>query len=217
MALEPARHHTRVDVAAETQLEPDTALGDFPLHVFAEVDHVAQPARRPRQDLGELRRVAGALCLAKVDRDAEAEGPGFGEGGAKDGDGFRVVVVLARGVDAGGRVAAEIYADDAPVAEGGCEADCFVGLGWGVAAVDGEDEAGAHGVWVIPVRCFESVYRGEDGGNVDGRRFGGRRGEGARGGAEFEVGYAVCVEVLQDGECCFAKGVDVGDEVVNVG
>lgn len=175
MALEPARHHARVDVAAETQLEPDAALGDFPLHVVAKVDHVAQSPRRPRQDLGELYGVAGALCLAKVDRDAEAEGSGFGEGGAEDGDVFRVAVVLAS-VDAGGRVAAEVYADDAPVAEGGCEADCFVGLGWGVAAVDGEDEAGTHGVGVLPMRGLEGVYRGEDGGDVDGRRLGGRRG-----------------------------------------
>lgn len=214
VALEPARDHARVDVAAEAQLEPDPAPRDLPLDVLAEVDDVAQPPRRPRQDLRELPGAAGALGLAEVDRDAQPEPPRLGEGVPEDGH----VLLPRHAVAPGRRVATQIDADDAAVAELRGQADRLAGLGRGVPAVDGEDEARAHGPRrARRARGLEGGDGGEDGGHVDRGRLRGGRGQGARGGAQLEVGHAVCVEVLEHREGRRAERLRVGDEVVDVG
>lgn len=216
MPLEPAPDHARVDIAAQAQLQPESAAAagpgpargdDFAADGVADVDDVAEAVGPPRSQQHEQLGVGRAgLGLGEVKRDAQ---PGDAPRGLERG--------LQRLDPAARRVAAQVDADDAGAGleprRG--EGDDVGGLGGGVAAVDGEDEAGVHaGVGAGGALVFGDG--GQDGVDVVGLGDGGA-GQGARGGAKLEIDDAVGGEGLEDGEGGVPEGGEVVDEVVDVG
>lgn len=213
MALEAAPNHARVDIAAQAQLQPETAAAvavvgseprpargnDLTADGVADVDDVAEAVGPPLAQQHEQFGVGRAgLGLGEVQGDAQRRG-GAGAGRLPGARERRL-----QGLDAAARgIAAQVDADDAAGLEAGGEGDGLGGLGGGVAAVDGEDEAGVHagaaGAAVRGGRALVLGDGGQDGVDVVGLGEAGAR-QGARGGAQLEVDDAVSGEGAEDGE-----------------
>lgn len=136
-----------------------------------------------------------------MDRDLQAMGASSLEGWCEEGD------------ISGKWVATEVNTDHALSMVLGGEADDGKGGGQVVAAVDGEDEVGLHGVGRV-----EGGHAVQDGADVVVCGNVGRR-DGPRGGAQLEIDDAVGEEVLEDGgggvgegRAVIAEGVDIARE-----
>lgn len=235
MALEPTRHHASVHVAAQAELQPQAPAprrarrDDLAAHGVGDVDDMAETVGPPRAQEHEELGVRGAgLGLGEVEGDAKVGG-GRGAGAATRGGGGggqgmpEPRGLLEGGLEtldaAAGRVATEVYADDAAGVEPRGEGDGVGGGGGVVAAVDGEDEAGVH-TWWCAGQCGVGGGVGglalvvgdgvEDGGDVALPVEAGA-GEGARGGAQLEVDDTVGGEGAEDGEGGVAEGGEVVD------
>jgi hypothetical protein len=192
------RDHLRVHIAAQAELQSQLPPHNLLLHRSRYVDHVADAVRLVREQRPEL-AVGGRLRgLGEMDGALQAVGAGFAEGGREEGD------------VPGARVAAEVDAHDTASAVLAGELDDGERGGEVVAAVDGEDEVGLHGVGGV-----EGGYAVQDGLDVVVLGYVGR-GDSPRSGAQLEIDDAVGVEVLEDGGGGVGEGGAVIAEVVDV-